>query len=97
MRMTNEQFTLATLVVLTTAGNPATFDGPAVLVSSDETVVRVEGDKLIAVAPGVAQITATIDADLGDGVRTLEASGAIEVVAAEADTFELRFSDPQTA
>jgi hypothetical protein len=74
------------------AGNPATVDGPVSWASSDDNILKVEtdpGDSAICfVTPvgevGQAQVTATADADLGDGVRTLITTCDIDVVAGEA-------------
>lgn len=40
-------------------------------------------------------ISVSVDADLSEGVRTLTATGAIEVVPAEAQTLELQFGPAQ--
>ena len=47
----------------------------------------------VGVGVGVCQITAEFDADMTEGVRTIRASAAVEVVAAEAQTAEIVFSD----
>jgi hypothetical protein len=73
-------------------GNPATIDGDVIWDSSDETIAAVivdtsdtskalvrSGTKL-----GQAQITATADADLGDGTREIITPVDISVVAGEA-------------
>ena len=102
MRLTTEQFSVVALVLLTTAGRPAQADGPPVWASSDETVATVVPDPadptkatVTAVGPGVAQISVSVDADLSEVVRTITATGAIEVVRAEAQTLELQFGPPQ--
>jgi hypothetical protein len=100
MRLTNEQAVTARIVLLTAGGNPAQPDGPATWTSSDPAVATVTPDPtdstratVQGIAPGVAQITVTVDADLSEGVRPLTASGAVEVVPAEAQTLELVFGD----
>lgn len=101
MRLTTEQFALATLVALTASGNVAAIDGDPTFTSSDENVARIERQedgsfRVIAVGQGVAQIAAIADADLDDGeVREITATGAIEVVAPEAASLELQFGEPQ--
>jgi hypothetical protein len=73
-------------------GNPATIDGDVAWVSSDETLVEVEVDdtdstkcRAIPVGPlGQVQITATVDADIGEGVRELITICDIKVVGGEA-------------
>ena len=90
-RLTNEQRVLITVEPLTDAGNPAPIDGPVVFASSDEAIVRIEqvDDRsayVVAVAASLqaALVTATFDADLGAGVRSITASEPFEVVQAEA-------------
>ena len=102
MRLTTEQFSLIAFVLATALGRPAASDGPPTWASSDETVATVIPDPadptkatVTAVGPGVAQISVSVDADLGEGVRTITATGAIEVVLAEAHTIELQFGPPQ--
>jgi len=101
-RITNEQRVLVTVAPKTAAGNPASIDGAVIFRSSDADVAAVEpvddtSALVIAGIPGVAQITATFDADLGEGVRNVTASGALEVVAAEAVTGESVFGEPELA
>ncbi|SIO49873.1 hypothetical protein SAMN05443247_06569 [Bradyrhizobium erythrophlei] len=74
------------------AGNPATVDGAVVWQSSDVSIVSVSVDptdsticRAIPVGSlGQAQITATADADLGQGVRGLITTCEIEIVGGEA-------------
>jgi hypothetical protein len=73
-------------------GNPAVIDGAVTWASSNDTVATAvvdSGDSTICTvsAPGAvgsAQITATADADLGAGVKTLVTLLDITVVAGEA-------------
>ena len=73
-------------------GNPAKVDGPITWASSDETLAEVEVDSadssIVTVTPvgptGQVQITATADADLGDGVRELITVCDMSLVAGEA-------------
>jgi hypothetical protein len=75
-------------------GNAATVDGPVQWDSSNPTIVTVTADAaddmralVQAVGPvGNAQITATADADLGEGTRTLVTPMDVTVVAGEAVT-----------
>jgi hypothetical protein len=98
MRITNEQEFDIELVPLTAAGRPANVDGDAVFTSSDETlcVVTPTGPLTATVravpnAPlGAAQVVARVDADLGEGIRDIVGSLAVEVVPAEAQTVELK-------
>ena len=80
-------------------GNPAPVDGTATWAVSDEslgTLVDAEGDDLEAGAEkvfkaagptGNVQVTCVVDADLGEGVRTLSAIWNINIAAAEAVSF----------
>lgn len=103
MRITNEQEFDVELVPLTAAGRPAAVDGEAVFTSSDETVCTVvQTGPLSAIvtaaagsAMGAAQIVAKVDADLGEGVREIVGSLAVEVVPAEAETVELKAGAPR--
>lgn len=73
-------------------GNAATVDGEVVWASSNEAIATAIADAsdstLVTVTPvgpaGQVQITATVDADLGAGVRSLITIADIEVVAGEA-------------
>jgi hypothetical protein len=73
-------------------GNPAAVDGPVTWQTSDAAIVALAVDqvdsttvKVTPVGPaGQVQITATADADLGAGVKTLITPCDIEVVAGEA-------------
>jgi hypothetical protein len=99
-RINTEQRVLVSVNPLTVAGNPAAIDGDVVFLSSDESVARVDSVSatsayVTAVGPGAAQIFVSFDADLGEGVRTIELSGAIEVVPAEAARGEIVFGDPE--
>jgi hypothetical protein len=102
-RLTTEEVVSAQVSFVTAKGNPAPVEGDVVWTSSDESVATVVADAtdtkkavVTAVAPGVAQITAVADADMDVGeVREVTASGAIEVVAAEAQTAEIVFGTPQ--
>jgi len=72
------------------AGNPATVDGDVAWSSSDETIAKVtmegvDSALLQAVGPtGQVQITATADADLGEGVREIITPMDLTVAAGEA-------------
>lgn len=100
-RITNEQQVSATVAPKTAAGRPAAIDGAVAWASSDPTIATVESTGTLtglvkAVAPGVAQIFAVFDADLDVGeVREITLTGAIEVVAAEAETGEITFGAPE--
>lgn len=72
-------------------GNPATIDNDVVWSSSDANIVSVQVDainsmicRVTPVGVGQAQVTATVDADIGDGVRELVTLADITVVGGEA-------------
>ncbi len=100
-RITTEQRVLLTVNPLTEGGNPAAIGGPVLFDSSAPDVVSIEqvDDRsawaVATGATGAAQILASFDADLGEGVRTVELSGALEVVSAEAVTGEIVFGTPE--
>jgi hypothetical protein len=85
-------------------GNPAVVDGMVSWASSDDDVITVKVDPedstICTVTPagkaGQAQVTATADADLGAGVRSLVTLCDIEVVAGEAVAGTIQpLGDPQ--
>jgi hypothetical protein len=73
-------------------GNPATIDSAVSWNTSDASIIAVDVDPtdstICAAVPvgsiGQAQVTASCDADLGDGVRELVTTCDIEVVGGEA-------------
>lgn len=100
-RLTNEQQVGITVAPKTATGKDAVIDGDVVFTSSDPAVATVTSTgplaaMVVAVAPGVCQITAVFDADLDVGeVREVTATGAVEVVGAEAETAEIVFGAPE--
>lgn len=84
-------------------GNPAEVEpGSVNFSSSDEGVFRIERldnekqIKVIATGTGVAQLNYSADADLGDGVVTIEGFTGVEVLPAQAVGFSgLSFGEPQ--
>ena len=88
--LTNEQKVKLTLAPKTQLGNPASLDGIPVWNTSDSNVATldVSPDGLSAYVisnnPGVSQISAICDGDLGDGVRELSSAVDVQVVLAEA-------------
>lgn len=101
--MTSTQFVEGVLQAVDSKGRPAQVQpGSVVFESSDEDVFTVEQDasdplkiKLIAVGEGTAQLDYSADADLGDGVTTIEGFTAVEILPAMAVGFGLTFSAPQ--
>ena len=97
-RITNEQSVNISVTPRTQGGNPAPIDGDVAFSSSDEAVAVIlnasgRGCTVKAVGLGAAQITAIFDARLGEEVVNVTASGALEVVDAEATTAEIVFGE----
>lgn len=89
--MTVDHFFEASLQPVDSFGNPARVDGVPVWGVSDESILDVgpSADGLSAIVSavgtvGVAQVTVSADADLGDGVRELTGILDVEVLAGEA-------------
>lgn len=74
---TDQQFADVKLSITDDKGRDAPVDGIPVWASSDETVVTVTpsldgmGAVIDSVAPGVARVSVTADADLGAGIITI--------------------------
>lgn len=99
-RITTEQRIPITVNPLTEAQRPARIDGEVEFASSDEAVATVtktgpNSALVTSVGAGVAQISASFDADLSGEVRPVEMTGAVEVVEAEAVTAEITFGTPE--
>jgi hypothetical protein len=83
----------------TAAGHPAKVDGATKFASDNESVAAVveeaDGGVFIILGDlGKAQITATADADLGEGVEPVMAIGDLEYVAGKAVAGVLDFGTP---
>ena len=84
-------------------GSPAKVDGPTAWESTDPDVLTCQvstGNPLIAnckaVAIGTAQIQATADADMGEGVKTITSTIDVMVIAGEAVGGSMTFEDTGT-
>ncbi len=91
---------IITLVALSVTGLQAAIDGAIAVVSSDPSVLLVtpldDGTFHVkVVGVGLATLTVTADADLGEGVKTIEQVFEFEIYdsANAADHFELTISD----
>lgn len=101
--ITTTQQVSGTLQPVDAKGKPASVEaGTVKFSSSDEAVFTVEQDpsnelsvKVVAVGPGTAQLNYSADADLGEGVKTIEGFTAIEVLPASAVGFGLNFGTPE--
>lgn len=90
------QHALGTLAPKKADGTPASVEaGKTTFTSSDTSVATVEQDpndeltcKVVCVGIGTAIITGSVDADKGDGVRTLTATAEVTGVEATARTLE---------
>lgn len=93
-------YATVTVQWLDSHGNPAKVDGPTKWESTDPAVLTVTvstGNPLIAnakaIAIGSAQIHATADADLGEGIKTVTSTIDVTVIAGEAVGGEMTFED----
>ena len=92
---TDEQKIAIRLAPVTASGNPATLDGDVAftVVEGDATVEVVDGTGglefylVSGAANTVSRITATADADLGEGVREISEEFVYTVTGAEAAAF----------
>ena len=88
------------LVALDFKGRPVVVDGVPVIAVSDAAVldlfVNADGfsGKVTYLDGGSSQISAKVDADLGEGVRELVALADIECLAPEAVTVALNLGTP---
>lgn len=100
--ITNEQKIKVTVQPTTEAGNPATIDGVPTfeVTEGDATVELVEGEPNSAyLVSGEAGVVSTIkvsaDADLGEGVATIEEAVTLNVVAASANNLGVTAGAPE--
>jgi hypothetical protein len=96
LTLTETQKATLTLAIKDAKGRPAKVDGVPVWNSSDVNVAIVTDistDGLSAVVkaagPGICQVTATVDADLGTGVKEITGFLDVNVSGGEAVTVEL--------
>lgn len=97
------QHALGTLNPKKANGDSATVEsGKTVFTTSDENVATVTQDpnnelsvKVDIVGEGNCVITGSVDADTGEGVRTLTATAEITAVAATARSLDFGFGAPQ--
>lgn len=103
LTLTGEQHaTLGPLRFLSKKGNPATVEGIPTWESSDPTVATVtpsaDGMTALLETPGpagTARITATADADRGEGVRPITGILDVTVLEPEAETVEIPTGTPE--
>lgn len=102
-QMTETQFVEGTVQPKSKKGNPAPVQtGSVRFTSSDPAVLLVEQDaanelkvKASGVAPGAARLSCTFDADLGDGVTSVEIFEDFSITGGAAVGGGFNFSAPQ--
>lgn len=98
--LTDNQKVVVSLAAVSAAGNPAKIED-VVLTSSDESVVTVVSkpdgsfDVVTTGKVGTAQLTATADALIGEGVETLVGVADVEVVAGKAVKVQVIFAQAE--
>ncbi len=100
--ITNEQKIPVTVQPATAAGNPANIDGVPTfeVIEGDATIELIDGQPNSAyLVSGAADVVSTIkvsaDADLGEGVSTIEELVTLNVVAASANTLGVTAGAPE--
>lgn len=101
--LSDTQFVDGQLTPVNKKGKPAPVEtGTVEYSSSNEAVFTVEEDasdetkfKVVAVGAGTAQLNYSADADLGQGVVPISGFTDIEVTAAQAVTFNVKFEEPK--
>jgi hypothetical protein len=100
--LTDSQKVTLTIAPVTAAGNPAPVDGIPEWGTSDENILTIEPatDGLSAEAIttgklGTAQITATADAEMDDGVTTISGAMTIDVMAGQAVSLGISAGTPE--
>lgn len=104
-RITTDQTIVVSVQPLNAAGEPANIDGNATFTESSgfgsfEQLSPTSARFTPNGTPGATQIKVTADADLDEGeTRTLEASGALEIILPEqeATRLEVTFGEPENA
>lgn len=99
--LTDEQKVSLSIDPRTAAGNPAEVQSPVWSVSDGNvlSIVASEDGKSAVVTTtgqlGASQVSVSVDADLGEGVRTIAAVLDVTVVAAEAATLGISAGAPE--
>lgn len=100
--MTDSQQVVASVQPVTAKGKPAQVQSGSVeWSSSNPGVITVTEDPsnelsalIVAGAPGIAQVTFSADADLGEGVVPISGVADVEVTASAATGFDVKFGAP---
>jgi hypothetical protein len=99
--LTNEQKVKVTLNPKTPAGHPARIDGkPNWTIPSGNCTLDVADDGLSAYIissdePGLSSVLIEADADLGEGVETLQMALGVIVVGAKASNLGIAVGEPE--
>lgn len=91
-KLPNDKMIAVKVAYIDGKGNPATVDGDVTWDTSDQEIATIDADDgdstMATVKPtgkvGQVQVTATADADLGEGTRELITTMDVEIVAGEA-------------
>lgn len=96
--LTNEEKVAPVIAPKTAAGNPATIDGTFALelVEGDVTFETAEDGTqyVVSGAEGTSKVKISADADLGEGVQTIEEIFDVIVVPAGASNLGIGFGTP---
>jgi len=101
MKLPDDKHVSATASFVDAKGNPSSVDGPAVWATDRDDILIVvdNGDgsaDILPVGPiGSAQVTCTVDADLGDGIVPIVLFGTVEVIAGATIGGVINFGEPQ--
>lgn len=102
LTLTDLQKFTASVQPVDARGNPAAVEGAPQWAVSDESILAItpaeDGLSAVVVAAGPlgnAQVTVTADADLGEGVTTLQGILDVTVIASEAVALTIAASTPE--
>ena len=102
LTLNTEQKVRLSIAPVTSSGKPAALDGAPTWVSSDESVITVQvstdglsAEVLTTDEVGSATVTVSADADLGEGVQTIQASLDIISVHPQASNLGLVVGPPE--
>lgn len=102
LKLTSTQQVTLSLAIEDKRGNPAQIDGKPNWSTSDSTKLSIEPSEdgktclVKAVGPvGAAQVSVEADADLGEGVVPINATGDFEVIAGQASAVKLSAGTPE--
>jgi multidrug efflux pump subunit AcrB len=97
--LTDTQQANVTFDVRDAKGHPAQVQGTPEWSTSDPNIVSVtpsadgKSAKIVAGAPGTAQVSVTADADLGDGISNITGVADVQVNGGKASVISLKFDN----